>query len=116
VLYAVWDGLGSTVDVNKTVDIRAPFAGTIDSWEIFLDTATTVSIDVWKDVYANYPPTAADKISASDPIATSAADHATDSTLTGWSTTVTEGDILRLKPSAVGVATKIYVCIHYTRP
>lgn len=115
-IVAIWDGGGSTIDVTKTVDVVAPYAGTITDWEVLLDTATTVSVDVWKDVYANYPPTAADKISASAPPNTSAADHAASSTLTGWSTTITAGDIFRFKPSAVGTATKMTVIINYSRP
>lgn len=111
-----FDGGGSSISTGKIQDVVAPFAGTIDSWEIFSDVADTVTVEIWKDVYANYPPTVADKITASAPPSLSAVDHDTSSTLTGWTTSVTAGDVLRFKITAVTVATRVLVVVHYTRP
>ena len=55
----------------------------------------SIAIDLWRDSYANYPPTNADTITASATPSVSGATKATSTTLTGWSTTLTKGQILR---------------------
>jgi len=63
--------------------------------------ATTISattfygdavIDLWKDTYANFPPTSADTITASARPTLSSAVKGQSSTLTGWTTAVAAGD------------------------
>jgi len=51
-------------------------------------------IDLWKAPYANYPPTAADSITASARPTLTNAVKSRDTTLTGWTTTIAAGDVL----------------------
>jgi hypothetical protein len=51
-------------------------------------------LDIYKDDYANFPPTVADSICASAKPTLSSADKYEDSTLTGWTTSVTAGQVL----------------------
>ena len=51
----------------------------------------TIAIDIWADVDANYPPTAADKISASAPVGLTAQNHNSDAVLSGWTNAVPAG-------------------------
>ena len=73
----------------------------IDSYTILANTTNpstgngSIAIAVYKDTYANYPPTSADIISASTSMKITSGSKATDSTLTGWTKTVTAGDVLR---------------------
>ena len=89
------DGGGLAVTTGiKPFAVRMPYDGTINSYTALSDQSGSIVVDVWKDSYANYPPTDADSITASAPITISTATKATDSTLTGWTTTFSEGDIL----------------------
>lgn len=72
----------------------APRSCTIDSYTIACDQSGTINVAVYKDTYANYPPTSADIITASASINVTASIKNTDSTLTGWSKSVVEGDWL----------------------
>lgn len=79
--------------------VTIPFACTITGWTL-LGVATTGSstgsivIDVWKDTYANYPPTVADTIAGSEKPTISAATKGQDLSLSTWTTSVSAGDII----------------------
>lgn len=79
------------------------YAGTITKAEIvsFAADGTAVSgsivVDLWKDTYANWPPTVADTITASAKPTISSGTKATDSTLTGWTTSIAAGDYIVAK-------------------
>lgn len=105
---AIFDGGGSAIAANKKAYVRVSVSGTIVSAYIMADVSGTISVEVWKDTFANFPPTVADKISASAPIALSSAQSGENTTLTGWTTTVTAGDVLCFNVSAL--ATSITWC------
>jgi len=105
---AVFDGGGSAIAADKKVYVRVPVSGTIIAAYIMADVSGTINIEVWKDTFANFPPLVADKISASAPIALSSSQKGEDTTLTGWTTAVTAGDVLCFNVSAL--ATSITWC------
>lgn len=105
---AVFDGGGAAIVANKKAYLRVPVTGTIVAAYIMADTTGTISVEVWKDTFAQYPPTVADKISASVPIALDSAQSAEITTLTGWTTSVTAGDVICFNVSAL--ATSITWC------
>lgn len=100
----VFDGGGSALASGSQLDILVPWNATIDSATILPDQSGSVVIDVWKDTFANYPPTVADNITAGG-LTLASGSSVQDTTLTGWSTTVSEGDTLRFNVS--GAATNI---------
>jgi len=61
---------------------------------VLADQTGSIVVDIWKDSYANFPPTDADSITASAPPTISSAQKSQDSTLTGWTTSISAGDIL----------------------
>ena len=63
-------------------------------------TSGSIVIDVWKDTYANFPPTVADTITASAKPTLSSATKSDDTTLTGWTTAVTAGDVFGFRWTA----------------
>lgn len=90
-----FDGSGSEIaDAVQDVKI-APCSGTIKSWTVVSVDGTSGSIvlDVWKDTLTNYRPTIADTITASAKPTITTDTDATSSTLTGWTTSVTKGDV-----------------------
>lgn len=92
---ATFDGGGGDISAGTQHDQFIPFAFTITKVTLLADAAGSIVIDIWKDTYGNYPPTAADKITASAPPTLSSASKGQDSTLTGWTKAVAAGSTLR---------------------
>lgn len=91
----VIDGSGSAITTGIKGDVQVPFACTITAVRMLADQSGSAVVDIWKDTYANYPPTDADTITASAPPTITTATKSEDTTLTGWTTGITAGDILR---------------------
>ena len=72
-------------------------------------------VDIWKDTYANYPPTGADSICASAKPTISSATKSKDSTLTGWTTSVASGDTLRFNVDSITTCQRVVVVLKMTR-
>jgi len=111
----VFDGGGSTPAINTQAWVEVAFACTINRATMMLDQSGSAVIDVWKDAYANYPPTVADTITASAKPTVSSATKSQDSTLTGWTTSIAAGDILKFNLDSVTTATKIVLTLKVTR-
>ena len=79
------------------------------------DASGSIVVDVWKDTYANFPPTDADSITASAPPTISAATKSQDSTLTGWTTAIAAGSILRFNVDSAATVTRVTVSLKVTR-
>ena len=112
----VLDGGGLAITTGvKSVRVRMPYDGSINSYFALADTTGSIVVDMWKDSYANYPPTDADSITASAPITISAATKATDSTLTGWTKTFVEGDIYIFNVDSCSTITNVTINFDVTR-
>jgi hypothetical protein len=97
VIEFVIDGGGSAITAGVKGDLEIPFPCTITRWTLVGDTTGSISIDIWKDSYQNFPPTNADSIIESGnviPYITSDVKNQS-STLTNWTTTINTNDILR---------------------
>lgn len=101
------DGGGSTITTGIKGDLVIPFKGTITAATILADQTGSIVVDIWKDIYANFPPTVADTITASAKPTLSSATKNTDSTLTGWTTTINSGDILRFNVDSVTTCQRV---------
>jgi hypothetical protein len=115
-LTAVFDGGGSVLSTgSKSLYLQSPYSGTITSARLFADQSGSIVIDVWKDTYANFPPTVADTITASAKPTLSAAQKSEDTTLTGWATTVTKGDIFEFNIDSVSTITKVVLVMEISK-
>lgn len=95
---------GAIATPVNDVYIRCRQAGTIS--KITLLTAGgpgSCVVDIWKNVYANFPPTSADSICAAAKPTISSGIKYEDSTLTGWTTTVNAGDVIALHLESTSV-------------
>jgi hypothetical protein len=92
-----------------------PVDCTIDEHYLLADQAGSIVIDVWKDSYANYPPTVADTITASAKPTLSSAAKAHDATLTGWSKTLATGDIIGINVDSASTLEKVTFALIATR-
>jgi len=92
----VIDGSGATITTGVKGQLQIPFACTITAWRILADQSGSIVVDVWKDTYANYPPTVADTMpGASNKPTLSSAIKAENTNLSAWtSVSVSSGDIL----------------------
>jgi len=115
VIGACFDGGGALIAVGKLQDIVIPANGTITSWEILGDQSGSIQFDIWKAAYSAYPPVVGGTIVATAPPLVSSASKATSSTLTGWTTSVAAGDILRFKVTSVTSMTRALITLNYTR-
>jgi hypothetical protein len=100
---------------SDQVDVVVPFACTITAVTLLADASGSIVVDIWKDTYANFPPTDADTITAAAVPTISTATKSQDSTLTGWTTSVTAGDVLRFNVDSVTTITRCLVHLDVTK-
>ena len=91
--------------------MRIPFACTINRVTMMADQSGSIVVDIWKDTYANFPPTDADSITASAPPTISSAQKSQDSTLTGWTTSISAGDFLAFNVDSCSTITRVTISL-----
>jgi hypothetical protein len=110
------DGGGATITTGIKGDLGPiPFACTILEVSMLADQPGSIVVDIWKDTYANFPPTDADSITASAPPTISTATKSQDSTLTGWTTAISAGDILRYNVDSVTDLQRVTIALKVRR-
>lgn len=115
VINFVIDGGGSAITTGVKGDLEIPFACTINRATLLADQSGSIVIDIWKDTYANYPPTVADTITASAKPTISSATKSQDSTLTGWTTSIAAGDTLRFNVDSITTCTRVLISLKITK-
>lgn len=111
----VLENSGAALTTGLKGFYRVPFAGTLTAARLLADQSGSIVVDIWKDTYANFPPTVADTITAAAKPTIAAAVKAEDVTLTGWTTAVAEGDILAFNIDSVATVTRVEVELSITR-
>ena len=109
------DGGGSAISTGIKGDIEVPFDCTIEQVTMLADQSGSVVVDIWKDTYANYAPTDADSITASAVPTISAATKSQDATLTGWTTALSQGDILRYNVDSASTVERVTISLRVRR-
>lgn len=109
---AVLDGGGSVLTTGeKATDGHIPIDCTVVSAVALAPNESgSCAVDLWAVPRAtHYPPVVGDKISASAPVSLSSARSSVDNTLTGWTTTLSAGTIVRANLASVTSLTKLYI-------
>lgn len=101
------DGGGAVLTTGVKGYRSFPVAGTITGVRLLADQTGSVVFDIWKDTYANYPPTVADTITAAAKPTISASNKSEDTTLTGWTTSVSAGDVFGFNIDSVSTITRV---------
>lgn len=109
------DGGGSAITTGVKGDLYFDFGCTINQVTMLADQSGSIVVDIWKDTYANYPPTDADSITASAPPTISTATKSQDSTLTGWTTSIAAGSSLRFNVDSITTITRVAIILKVTR-
>lgn len=110
-IYLVMDGGGLPITTGIKADVRIPYSGTVTGWEIVADASGSIVIDVWKDTYANYPPTVADTIAGTEKPTLSSAAKNQDTSLSTWTTSLTAGDWIRFNVDSASTVTRVALAI-----
>jgi len=108
----VIDGSGEEITTGVKGFVTVPVTGSIIAWRLLsTDAAATagdIVIDVWKDTFANYPPTNGESITNGNEPELSGANSAEDTNLADWTTqAVTEGDVLGFNVDSVADVTRV---------
>lgn len=108
--------IGLTTDAGKVFIVSGlkgyvsiPYNATITSWSIVANKSGSIVVDVWKK--AGAIPTAADSITASAKPTLSSQQLASSSTLTGWQTTITAGDVIAFNVVSTSALNRVTVSI-----
>jgi len=109
------DGGGSAITTGLKGFLEIPFACTITQVTMSADASGSIVVDIWKDTYANFPPTDADSITASAPPTISSAQKSQDSTLTGWTKSISAGDILAFNVDSCTTITRVTISLKVER-
>ena len=111
----VLDNRGTALTTGVKGDIRIPYNCTVTGWTLLADQTGSIVIDVWRDSYANFPPVVGDSIAGTEKPTLSSASKNQDVTLTTWTTSLLEGDILRFNVDSVSTVTRVALSIDLTR-
>jgi hypothetical protein len=109
------NGNGSVITTGILLDFEVPCNMTITSWTVLADLSGSIQFDLWKDSYANFPPTVTDTCVGSDKPKIVSDTKSTGSALTGWDTTWTTGEIVRVNIDSVATITRATLTLTYTR-
>jgi hypothetical protein len=109
------DGGGSAIPTGFAGRVNIPFACTIVSIRLEADQTGSIKIDIWKDSYANYPPTDADTITGANEPEISSGIKDEDTTLTSWTKTLSAGDILYFNVDSASTITNCTVSLKVKR-
>jgi hypothetical protein len=104
----------SALTASAQACVVVPFAGTITGAQLIATPSGSVTVDVRTVAFASYTgPASTSTITASDTPALSSATSYTDTTLTGWTTTVTANSVfcfyLSSPTTVTGVQTRVTV-------
>ena len=111
----VIDGAGSVISAGVKGYLKIPYDCTITSSEIVANQTGSIIIDIWRDTYANFPPTDADSITASATPTLSSDQKSQDLTLTNWATSLTGGHYLAFNVDSATTVTQATLTLNVRR-
>lgn len=103
-------GVAITTGTKGTIDV--PFPCTITGVKVRLDQSGSIVVDIWKAAFSTSAnPTVANTITASAKPTVSSTIASDDTTLTGWTTALSAGDVLRYNVDSASTATRATVAL-----
>lgn len=94
------DGGGAVISPGVLLDVSIPFNCTITGWTLLAEQTGSIAFDLWVTPLSGYPPNAGNSIVGSAPPAVSSGQEASSTALTGWSTSLAAGDVMRVNVSS----------------
>jgi hypothetical protein len=102
---------GNVIATGIMGDMPFDFACEITGVTMLADQTGSAVVDIWKAAYANYPPVVGNTIVAAAKPTISAAIKSQDVTLTGWTKTISAGDILRFNLDSISSITRLQIAL-----
>lgn len=109
------DGGGTAITTGQKGFLEVPFACTINRSTLLADQTGSIVVDIWKVAYGSFPPSSGNSITASDIPTLSSAQNSQDSTLTGWTTSVSAGDVLAFNVNSASTVTRVTLSLKCTK-
>lgn len=114
-IQATVNGGGSAPTTGIFADVYIPYACTITAATMLADQSGSAVIDVWITNAYSSTPTVANTITASALPTLSSAENSQDTTLTGWTTSITAGSRARFKLNSITTCTWVQLTLTVTR-
>ena len=114
VIEYVIDGGGEVIPTGYAGGLEVGFDCFVTGWTVTAQDGNSgaIVVDVWKDTYANFPPTVADTIAGSEkPTIAATNPKGQDLTLTTWTQALTKGDWLGFNVDSVATLTRVTVSL-----
>jgi hypothetical protein len=116
----VLDGNGAALTTGVKGYLICPFNATITGVTLLGDQSGSIVVDIWKCTEAQFDagsthPVVGDSITASSKPTITTATKYNDTTLSGWTTTVTAGDIFAYDISSVSSFQRVTVALQANR-
>lgn len=108
------DGGGSAIATGIKGTFQVDFDGTILSNTLLADQSGSITITIKKVAYASYPGSLTSIVAAAKPTLSSA-QKSTDSTLTGWTTSFSAGDIFEVTVDTAATVTRVTLALKVRR-
>lgn len=105
------NGGGVAITTGLKDFVEVPFDCIVVGWSIVADVSGSIVVDVWKDTYANFPPTVAVTIAGTEKPTLSSAQKNQDLTLSTWTPTLTKGDWLAYNVDSASTVTKVTITL-----
>lgn len=115
-IFTLGDVAGVPISTGVKGYLEVPIALTVTGWSLVADAAGSMAIDVWKDTWANFPPTVADTIAGSEKPTLTAQQKNQDLALGTWTPGIAAGDVLGFNvDSTSGVIKQASLTLRVTR-
>lgn len=111
----VVDGGGVVIVDGIKLDVVVPFDCILTGWTILADQIGSTTFDIWKTDYVNAPPDVSNSIvgDASPDLTMMIKNQSSD--LTGWTTGIAAGDILRINVSNTNIVYRLTLVLQVMR-
>lgn len=110
-IQAIFYGGSTALTAPMTAYTTVTYGCTIQGWNITATPAGSATVDVWKVAAGSAVPTVSNTITASAKPTIASGTAAQSTTLTGWTTAVSNKDIFAFNLSAVSTSTQVTVSL-----
>jgi len=102
---------GDEITAGIALDFRVPYNLEILAWSLLADQTGDILLDLWKDTFANYPPTIADTVVGTEPPEIIAGIKAELSPVTDWEAIWLKGECVRVNVDSVTDIARVTLCL-----
>lgn len=114
-IFTIGDIAGVPITAGVKGYLEVPIALTVTGWSLVANEVGSIVIDVWKDSWANFPPTVADTIAGAEKPTLAAAQKNQDLALGTWTPGIAAGDVLGFNVDSAATIKQASLTLRVTR-